>query len=512
MRSFKPSIVSLQITALICTMIIVSTVSTEAQQADHSILNTLGAISTERMLADVRTLSGPFFNGREAGTDDDLRSAQWLSQELTLAGLQLPLIYNGSLTYPLPGTGKSPPVGILASIISTSVIGPNPVFRTGTVDHFVIAQLSTDYLPIFDSPTADIQGPLVFVGYGIVDPAQGIDDYAGVDVNNSIVFFLRGKPDHYPHPVSHADKVRFARNHGALAYLTATGPILHPYEARHGVTGEPSAFYGQLPLDQAIPGAWINTLLAESLLAEHSEGSTADGLRNLQAQLNKTPLARSIRTNRYVSLHWKTTTQDGVLTNVVGVLPGTGPDTIVIGAHRDHFGRPAGLLFPGADDNASGTAVMLEVARALVKTGVQPQRTILFVSFSGEEKDLLGSRLYTSRPIVPLSSTKAMINIDHAGVGNGRLTVGVTGLDKSVALEAGQTAGFTEKLDVFGFFPGSDHVPFKEAGVPTITVVSSGVHPHFHQSTDTADTINPVILQSIARYVLALTWQLANTP
>ncbi len=105
-----------------------------------------------------------------------------------------------------------------------------------------------------------------------------------------------------------------------------------------------------------------------------------------------------------------------------------------------------------------------------------------------------------------------MINIDHAGVGNGRLTVGVTGLDKSVALEAGQTAGFTEKLDVFEFFPGGDHVPFKEVGVPTFTVVSSGVHPHFHQSTDTADTINPVILQSIARYVLALTWQLANTP
>jgi Zn-dependent M28 family amino/carboxypeptidase len=88
----------------------------------------------------------------------------------------------------------------------------------------------------------------------------------------------------------------------------------------------------------------------------------------------------------------------------------------------------------------------------------------------------------------------------------------VTGFEKSVALAAGQAAGLTEKLDVYGFFPGGDHVPFKEAGAPTITVVSGGVHPHFHQPSDTADTINPEILRAVARYVLALTWQLANAP
>jgi Zn-dependent M28 family amino/carboxypeptidase len=199
---------------------------------------------------------------------------------------------------------------------------------------------------------------------------------------------------------------------------------------------------------------------------------------------------------------------------VIAVLPGTDPqlthEAIVIGAHRDHFGRQAGLLFPGADDNASGTAVMLEVARVLAKAGAHPGRTILFISFSGEEQGLAGSRLYVERPLVPTTMTRTMINIDHAGVGNGRLTVGVTGLEKNVALEAGQVSGLTDMLDVFGFFPGGDHVPFKEAGVPTITVVSGGVHPHFHQPTDTADTINPEILQTVARYVLALAWQLAN--
>jgi Zn-dependent M28 family amino/carboxypeptidase len=136
----------------------------------------------------------------------------------------------------------------------------------------------------------------------------------------------------------------------------------------------------------------------------------------------------------------------------------------------------------------------------------------LFVSFSGEEQGLVGSRLYLEQPVAPIGSTKAMINIDHAGIGNGRLTIGVTGFEQRVALEAGQTVGIGEKLDIFGFFPGGDHVPFKEAGVPTVTVVSSGVHPHFHQPTDTADTISSDILQTAARYLLALTWQLANAP
>ena len=105
-----------------------------------------------------------------------------------------------------------------------------------------------------------------------------------------------------------------------------------------------------------------------------------------------------------------------------------------------------------------------------------------------------------------------MINLDHTGIGNGRLTVGVTGLDKAVAAAAGQEAELADKLDLYGFFPGGDHVPFKEAGVPTVTVVSGGIHPHYHQPTDTTDTINPDILHTAARYVLTLAWQLANAP
>jgi len=481
----------------------------QSEEDPQAWLGALNRLSSERMLADVRTLSSPAFNGRQAGSADDLRSAQWVAQELTVAGAQLPRIDNNGTAFSSPSAGKEEP-GIMASVVSTPLIEPNPVVRTGAADQLVTAQLGRDYLPVFDSPSADLQGQIVFVGYGIVDPTQGIDDYAGVDVKNCIVLFLRGKPDHYPSPVSHADKVRFARARGALAYLTATGPIISPYEIRRGATGRPSALYGQLAPDQALPGAWISTKLAETLLAGSSDESNPDHLRTLQEQLNNAPAARSRLVNRYASLHWKTTIEDGLLTNVVGMIPGTGPEAIIVGAHRDHFGRPAGLLFPGADDNASGTAIVLEVARALGKIGLRPQRTILFLSFSGHEKDSLGSRLYTSRPVIPLGSTKAMINIDHVGVGDGVLILRVTEFKKSTLKEAGYAVGLVRKLDYYGFLPGGDDEPFKEAGISTVSIASGGAHPHMHQPTDTADTINPEILRNIARYVLALAWMLAG--
>jgi peptidase M28-like protein len=483
----------------------------QSEEDQRAWLRSLDSLSSERMLADVTTLSSPAFNGRQTGTAGDASSAKWVMDRFRASGLSLA---NGR-SDPNPAGPDNTGKGLMTTGITALTIAPEPSLRIATASDSLIQQLGTDYLPILDAPSADVRGPIVFVGYGIIDVAQGIDDYAGVDTTNAIVLFLRGTPTHYKGSISHADKVRVARQKGALGYLTAIGPVLTPYETRRGVTGKPVAYYGLSPRSESLPGAWVSTALAEQVLADpdHTQPSR---LHDLQENLNRSPAIQSISTGRSGSLGWQARPEEGLLMNVLAFLPGSDPrkteEILVIGAHRDHFGRQAGLLFPGADDNASGTAVILEVARVMAQAGPKVQRTILFVSFSGEEQGLVGSRLYIQRPVVPISSTKAMINIDHAGIGNGRLTIGVTGLEKIVALEAGQTAGLTDKLDVYGFFPGGDHVPFKEAGVPTVTVVSGGVHPHFHQPSDTADTINPEILQAVARYVLALTWQLANTP
>jgi hypothetical protein len=476
------------------------------------------------MLADVRTLSDPSFNGRQAGSEDDLRSAYWVDDQFRASRISLAFV-------PLDRLNVPGPTGFMSKPHQAVIIAPEPTLRISTAGVPDNQRLGTDFLPVLDSPSAYARAPIVFVGYGIVDTAASINDYAGIDVNKCIVMFLRGKPDHFKGTISHADKVRIAHQKGAVGYLTATGPVLSSYETRRGVTGQPSAFYGLSPAPDNLPGAWISSSRAEKIIAG-AEHSNQERLRSLQEQLNRTSESRSFLTEYFGEFEWESKQEQGPLIDVIAVLQGTDPklthEAIVIGAHRDHFGRQGGLLFPGADDNASGTAVMLEVARKLAQLAVLsqqpkrlprmpslpawPKRTILFISFSGEEQGLVGSRLYVDRPLIPITMTKAMINIDHAGIGNGRLTIGVSGLEKNVALDAGQSAGLADKLDVYGFFPGGDYVPFKEAGIPTVTVVSGGVHPHFHQPTDTADTIDPEILQTVARYVLALAWQLANTP
>jgi len=479
----------------------------EAQTADDqsALAKALENISRERLLSDISTLSGPEFNGRQAGSRDDLTTALWFQEQFQIA-----------VQHPLDSHNRHSPSALPESTLTRSVrvssIAVAPVVQIGTTPDNPANGLGSDYLPILDSPSIDLRAQIAFVGYGIADPASGFDEYNGIDVHNRIVLFLRGKPEHYAPLVSHADKVRTAKAKGAVGYLTATGPLLSAYEARRGMTGRPTALYGLTDDDMSLSGAWINTDIANRILTGHEPGPRPS-LRELQETINRTLRPQSRMTDVDARLSWLTEQTSGTLYTLPITFPSTeadvGEDMIIIGAHRDHFGRQAGLLFPGADDNASGTAVLLEVARVLKQADVHLKRNILFLSFSGEEQGLLGSRLYVEQPLIPLKRTKAMINIDHVGVGNGRLTVGMTGFEKSVAAQAGQAAGLGDKLDLYGFFPGGDHVPFKEAGVPTVTVVSAGVHPQFHQSSDRVDTLDPEILVAATRYVLALTWQLA---
>ncbi|MGH7261385.1 MAG: M28 family peptidase [Nitrospiraceae bacterium] len=462
----------------------------------------LTQVSGVRMLKDVVRLSGPEFSGRQAGTVDDLRSGLWVADRFKSLGLRPALITTKQL---------NPVVrewAIAEQVLNTR-IQDSPSLELFSGQTPIPARLGPDYLPILDSSSMKVRAPVIFVGYGISDPEHGVDDYAGVNVQQRVVLVLRGKPDHYSRPVSQADKERVAREKGAAAMLIATGPIQSAYEARRGLSGAPMGSYSLSKEDRRLAGAWISTALAEAILSAKGQS-----LRDLQAQLNREPKSQSHDTGVVAHISWNSWQTQGAVYNFMAMLPGHDQtrreETLVIGAHRDHFGRQGGLLFAGADDNASGTAVLLEVARALSK--MKPKRSIVLVSFSGEEQGLLGSRLYAREPVRPLTGTRAMINVDHAGVGNGRLTVGLSDLSNETAMKAGEAAGLAGKLDLFGFFPGGDHVPFKEAGVPTVTVVSGGPHPDFHQPTDTADKVKPEILETTARFVLALAWQLANAP
>ncbi|TAJ07697.1 MAG: M20/M25/M40 family metallo-hydrolase [Nitrospirae bacterium] len=495
------------ILALSGCLLLLATVASAApdlRMAPDGLAAALGAISGPRMMEDVARLSSPAFNGRQTGTADDVRSARFIVERFESLGL---FPCGGR---PLPGNARGPLWAQSEAFTGSSIQAP-AIMEWTTPAVTTPARLGPDFLPILDSPSAGASAPLIFVGYGISDPAHEFDEYAGLDVRDRVVLFLRGKPEGYSTPVTHADKERTARKRGAIAFLTATGPITSAYETRRGIGRAPTALYSQASDNRLLPGAWISTELAEQLLAVDGQS-----LREVQERLNQQRKPQSAPTNVILHLAWDSRQESGTLVNVLGMIPGQDPAlrerALVIGAHRDHFGRQAGLLFPGADDNASGTAVLLEVAKTFAKSGLAHKRTIVFVSFSGEEQGLFGSRLYVGKPPLPLNQTVAMLNVDHAGIGNGRLTVGLTGLSKEEATEAGKVAGVAELLDLYGFFPGGDHVPFKEAGTPTATIVSAGPHPHFHQPSDTADTVKTEILERAARYLFVLAWQLANTP
>ncbi|MGH9198054.1 MAG: M20/M25/M40 family metallo-hydrolase, partial [Acidimicrobiia bacterium] len=363
------------------------------------------------------------------GTAEDLQSAQFVAMRLSTLGLQRP---------PSEPAGLAEPAWMMTTAVQVRRIlhNPTPELQRQPSSSSQPIHIGVDYLPILDSPSINVTAPLVFVGYGISDSTHGFDEYAGINARNRIVVFLRGKPESYAHPIAHADKVRTARQNGAAAFLTFTGPVMSPYEARRGMGHAPLAFYNQTGADPPFPGAWIHTALAERFLAPDLS-RRGRSLSAVQQQL-QTLTPQSFESGTHVQMTWHSAQEKGALNNVLGLFQGSDSsltqETVVIGAHRDHFGRQAGLVFPGADDNASGTAVMLEVARMFAESGLRPKRSLLFVSFSGEEQGLLGSRLYVSQPTRPLAKTVAMINIDHAGIGNGRLTVGVTGLDKSFAV------------------------------------------------------------------------------
>lgn len=464
------------------------------------------SIAVERILEDIRELSHPRFQGRQTGTEGGITSAHYLVNRFHALGL-VPAgdpekqIRESHWFQQQPHTSRQ--VGNPA-IMTISYFDQNLSSSTYSL------LPGQDFLPVLDSPATSLTAPLVFVGYGIVDPARGVDHYRGIDVRNRVVLFLRGKPSFYPRWVTHEEKAALAQDHGAAGYLTVTGPILDHYEARKGLGQIPLAIYGATPDIRPIPGAWVHGKVLDRLLQANQES-----LNSLQQAANEAGNFPSRPLAILTRLHWEGAEVLGTLTNVIGMLPGRDSElrkeVILVGAHRDHFGEQAGLIFPGADDNASGTGVMLELARQLSQRPVKPKRTILFVSFDGEERGLLGSTLYVQNPVLPLNRTIAMINLDHLGAGNGNLTVGMTRMDNSLALEAARQASVGDRVHIYGYFPGGDHVPFYEAGVPTITLVSSGPHPHFHQTSDTFDTVQPELLSPAAHFILALITRLADS-
>jgi hypothetical protein len=410
------------------------------------------------LLGEIERLTAPEMEGRGSATSGGDRAARHLAGALASFGLRA-AGDDGTFF-------QSFVVSVGTRLAADSRL--EPVDGSNT---FIIGR---DWMPHGGSPGADISAEVVTAGHGIAAPEQGQDDYAGLDVRGRIVVIASGAPAGHV-PASRLDKLIAAHQHGAAAVLVVEDAL--PTLAATATT-------------VGIPSASVTRATASALTAR-------PGARMRLSIALEREERRSV--------------------NVVGRLPGTDPtlagESIVIGAHYDHLGLVHGTAHPGADDNASGTAVTLGLARAFAAAGGTP-RTLVFILFGGEELGLLGSRHYVKHAAVPLARTVAMLNFDMVGrLRDTGLMVG--GVDtgntlRKLVTEAARTEGLAVAAEGTPWAP-SDHLRFYAGGAPVL-FFHTGRHADYHQPSDTADKVNAEGMARIAMMGARVVAQLGAGP
>ncbi len=355
---------------------------------------------------------------------------------------------------------------------------------------------------------------LAFVGYGIQIPG-GYDDLAGIELKGRVAVIARSVPDlevfaHLP---------RGERSLLARLKRLETAKVAGVIVLEEGGVRPLQREEGPVKMDIPVVG----------MTAEGFGGACGD----LAARLKTIKDTGSPASQDFVQAPWTALTLDLKLRreedwvpNVVAVIPGRDPklrkEFIALGAHLDHLGlgerhsmggaEARGQVHPGADDNASGTALVVELARELKRA--RPKRSILLLHFGGEEEGLLGSQYWVQHPTHPLESVKFMLNFDMVGRLDPtapRLLMGGLGAPKS-AVEAAQKfvpKGFAVSADVGAAVGGSDHMSFSQAKIPTFFFFT-GLHGDYHRPTDTADRINYRGMALLAAFGRAVSLDLAN--
>ncbi|HVN33412.1 MAG TPA: M28 family peptidase [Thermoanaerobaculaceae bacterium] len=427
----------------------------------------------------VERLAGAEFAGRLTGTPGYMGAARWMAGELRVAGLAAPAGHPDYLQrFPVTVTG--------VESATMELLPADEKGETRRLEYF------RDFLPLLYSGSGDVTAGVVFVGFGITAPGMGRDDYAGIDVAGKVVMAVRGAPkdgrDWLAYD-SHRARTANARAHGAAGYLFAESAGANP-------NGAPIVDLPMADVSEEIG----NAILAPSKLT----------LEELHAVLEKGGVA-SFLTGRKVHLAVKARPwYEGEGANVVAVLRGSDPglagEFVVVGAHLDHCGDWPALL-PGADDNASGSATVLEIARAAARLRPRPARSLVFVLFAGEEEGLLGSKFFVEHVPQGLTRGAAVFNLDMEGVGRGAWVAGGKNfpelfallerardrLEPGLKLIAGRSEGEAR----------SDHGPFQAAGIPAVSLFgASESHHGTHTPEDSIWFIAPANMQAIGRIVL----------
>jgi len=370
----------------------------------------------------------------------------------------------------------------------------------------------------------------VFAGYGISAGALDYDDYAGIDVAGKAVHVFTHEPqENDPRSVfegqtntansSMLRKVEVARSHGAAAILLMddVNHRVEPEQNRQWLRDPQAEEYG-------MPVFYVSRDRVQQALG------AALNLANLSREIDRDFAAKS-RVLADVSMSAVDRTQKvrRPVRNVVAKLQGSDPslrsEAVIIGAHYDHLGRSgrfsmaqnsSGQIHHGADDNASGTAAILEMAKAAVESRSDFRRSMIFITFAGEELGLLGSSYYANHPSIPLEQTIAMINLDMVGRAGGRILVdgfaNAASLEDDLKAAQATLTGSGMKMAALRGSAGagaSDDATFISRKIPAINFFS-GFHVDYHRPSDTWDKIDAAGGAAVADLALALAQQIAN--
>jgi len=307
---------------------------------------------------------------------------------------------------------------------------------------------------------------------------------------------LDGSPAHLANArMGRLDKLIAAKRLGATALLVVGDDLPGP---------------DKTSVEVGLLSGAVTREVADAILAP-SGRTIAGATRALSAASGPASFATGTRARIRV----EKVTDETRAANVIGILPGVDPalaaEAVVVGAHYDHLGRADGVVYPGADDNGSGAAVVLGLARAFAAAG-GAGRTLVFAFFGAEEVGLIGSRHYVNRPAVPLDRTVGMVNFDMVGRLQGR-PLNVSGGDsgsrlRAVVSDAAQADGVTLDLNGSPYGP-SDHSRFYAAGVPVL-FFSTGGHSDYHRPSDTADKIDAAGMARVAAVAARVVERLAT--
>jgi hypothetical protein len=384
-------------------------------------------------------------------------------------------------------------------------------------------EYAADFQPMTFSSAGELSAPIVFVGYGVTAPEHDYDDYAGIDVEGKIVMLLRYVPGQaldrgrFEKNGWHATFVRKVDNaisHGAIGVIIVNGPLHHredrliPFGVEVGAESMP------------VPAMHMRRHHANELLQ-----AAGTSLGDIQRRIDETLAPRSFELEGVTAdIVIDVKRRIVEVSNVLGYLPPTKGDSrehIVIGAHYDHLGhgesgsrerQANGKIHNGADDNASGVAGVLELARVFAEIENRP-RGILFAAFAGEELGLRGSYYYTGNASFRLEDVVAMVNLDMIGrLRHKRLFIGGAELVPSLRTTLEQLTG-DENLTFSTHFSAeaaSDHASFLRAGVPALFFFT-GLHGDYHKPTDDLQFVNFEGMEQVLRVSYNLSDHLLNT-